>query len=232
MTNTGPAYVSPYLKNLNPNEIHNAGGSCINPKCDYQFTPDDKDSIAAFDGVFTCPKCDRTYDYYYASENGGFTHAGITMRQMGQIGEKIIARMGSIPLVGEITWQSQDYFSPLDFIIGPYGVEVKTNHSEATPRFKLGGAFERQQKIKMVQDLELKPGFLGVRLNFYTDKADIFFRPQFTDTWIGNPEMPHVAKVDFTEFNPYKTPSEVPPGNRLPDDDSTPAIGDDSDIPF
>jgi hypothetical protein len=51
-----------------------------------------------------------------------------------------------------------------------------------------------------------------------------------TDTWIGNPQMQHVAKVDFKNLNPYKDPYEVPPSNMLPDDDSTP--GPDDDIPF
>lgn len=222
-----PQYVDPYLQSLNPNEVHNAGGSCINPKCDYQFSQPDKTEMDTFDGLFTCPKCDISHDYYYGTEKGGFTHAGLTTKGLGAIGEKIVANMNEVPGVGEITWSANDYQSPLDFIIGPYGVEVKTNHSEATPRFKLGGAFERQQKIEMVQQLGLQAGFIGVRLNFYTNKADLFFRPQFTDTWIGNPQMEHVAKVDFKRLNPYKDPSDVPPPSQLPDDSNP-----DSDIPF
>jgi hypothetical protein len=68
-----------------------------------------------------------------------------------------------------------------------------------------------------------------VRLNFYTDKADIFFREGLTDTWIGNAQLMHVATVDFTNLNPFKNPSDVPPASELPDDDSTPPV---DDIPF
>lgn len=232
---TQPKYVSPYLRTLNPNEIHNLGGHCINPKCDYVFTPEDEKEIEAMGGWFTCPKCDWTYNFYTQGDKfqpGGFTHSGLTMTEMGNIGEGIINRMQNIPGVGTVTWWGGGAVGVLDFIIGPYGVEVKTNHSEATPRFKLGGGFERRQKIEQAESRGLTPALIGVRLNFYSDKADIFFRPQLTDTWIGNPQLQHVAKVDFTEFNPFKHPEDVPPTTSLPDDDSTPSQEPDSDIPF
>jgi hypothetical protein len=228
-----PKYVQPFLDKLNPYEIHNVGGDCINPKCDYQITDQDRKDIEAMDGMFTCPKCDRSYNYYYDNQPdgpGGYTRSALTMRQMGSIGETIIADMGSIPQVGQITWHSPDYNSPLDFIIGEYGVEVKTNHSEATARFKLGGAAEREQKILMAQQMNLIPAIIGVRLNFYSDVADIFFRPQLTDTWIGNPQLQHVAKTNFAYLNPYKEPYEVPDASQLPQDDSTPGASDG--IPF
>jgi hypothetical protein len=228
-----PQYVQPYLQTLNPNEIHNAGGHCFNPKCDYVFTPEDEKEIQAMDGWFTCPKCDSTYNVYTQGNRdspGGFTHSGLTMSEMGQIGETIINRMVNIPGVGTVTWWGQGLQGSLDFVIGVYGVELKTNHSEAQPRFKLGGAYEVAQKKKAAIDAGLTPAMIGVRLNFYTDNADIFFRPAMIDTWIGNPLLQHIAKVDFTEFNPYKHPEDVPTARSLPDDDSTPAP--DSDIPF
>jgi hypothetical protein len=228
-----PKYVQPFLDLLNPNEIHNIGGDCINPKCNYMITEADKKEMYDMDGMWTCPKCDRSYNYFYDNDPdgpGGYTRAALTMKTMGQIGETVIADMGYVPQVGEITWQSPDYNSPLDFIIGQYGVEVKTNHSEATPRFKLGGAQERQQKIEMAQQMNLIPAIIGVRLNFYADVADIFFRPQMTDTWIGNPELQHVAKTNFAYLNPYKEPYEVPDSTQLPQDDATPGASDN--IPF
>jgi len=121
--------------------------------------------------------------------------------------------------------------NPIDFHIGPYGVEVKTNHSESTPRFKLTGGGSRsraeaiQTMIAFCSQQKLIPAMIGVRLNFYTDKADIFFRQGLADTWIGSSSLQHVATVDFTNLNPYKTPSEVPSPQDLPDES-------DSDIPF
>lgn len=47
--------------------------------------------------------------------------------------------MGQLPGVGTITTIFELKNNPIDAIIGSYGVEIKTNHSEAQPRFKLGG---------------------------------------------------------------------------------------------
>jgi hypothetical protein len=84
----------------------------------------------------------------------------------------------------------------------------------------LGDARERQMKVKHVNENNLRPGLIGVRLNFYTDKADVYFREGFTDTWIGNPKLRHIATVDFSKWNPFKNPEDVPPASELPDDDS------------
>jgi hypothetical protein len=223
---SAPQYVPTFLEALNPDETHNAGGDCINPKCNYEFTDADKSEIARNNGWFTCPNCDWTYNYYSEvaskSNPGGMTRAGLTMKQVGDIGQTVVTRMGDVPGVGEVTWISEDYTDPIDAIIGGYACEIKTNHSESTPRFKLGGAHEVLDKKLKAEEFGLPPALIGVRLNFYSDMADIFFRPQLTDTWIGNPQMFHIAKVDFTDLNPYKSPSEVPPPDQLPEDDETP----------
>jgi hypothetical protein len=228
-----PRYLTPYLEQLNPGEIHNIGGECLNPKCNYVLSDQDRAEVDRNEGWFTCPKCDRTYNFY-TDQNingpGGYTRSGLSMSTMGQIGEEVVHRMGHVPGVGDITWWAGGLQSPLDFIIGPYGVEVKTNHSEAAQRFKLGGAQEVEDKRQMAIQEGVTPAFIGVRLNFYTDVADLFFRPQLTDTWIGNPLMPHIAKVDFSQLNPYKHPEDVPQPTQLPDDDSTPPV--DADVPF
>lgn len=222
-----PNYTPNYLDQLNPDEEHNAGGDCINPKCKRDFTQADKNDIVAGDGWFTCPTCDTTYNYYSElaskSNPGGMTRAGLTMKQVGDIGEAVVTRLGNVPGIGEVTWVSSDYNDPIDAVIGGYACEIKTNHSEATPRFKLGGAHEVLEKKIKAEEWGLPPALIGVRLNFYSDKADIFFRPQLTDTWVGNPQLSHIAKVDFSDLNPYKNPSEVPAAQYLPDDDETPA---------
>jgi hypothetical protein len=233
---TKPNYVAPFLNRLNPQEEHNAGGDCINPKCDYVFTDEDKKNIQLDWGYFQCPKCGQQYNYYDAEEAkqdggpGGWTRAGLSMDLMGSIGESVVERLVTIPTLGQIVWVSQDKHSPLDMIAGTSGIEIKTNHSEAQPRFKLGGQMERAMKYQECKKQGVTPALIGVRLNFYRDVADIFVRPDgMIDTWIGNPRMPHVAKVDFTDLNPYKHPHEVPPPNMLPQDDSTPA---QDGIPF
>jgi hypothetical protein len=234
MPGAQPRYVAPYLQNLYPDEVHGLEGHCINPKCDYVFTAQDQEEMQSNSGWFTCPKCDHTYNYLDPSYNGtpgGYTRSGLTATQMGEIGEKIIENLHSIPGVGEITENHAAYNFPVDFNIGPYAVEVKTNHSESQPRFKLGGGAERAAKIQWAQQRGLIPALIGVRLNFYTDKADIFFRPQLSDTWIGSPDLRHVASVDFSNLNPFKNPHQVPPPNDLPVDDST-SPPSDSDIPF
>jgi hypothetical protein len=212
-----------FLGDLYPDETHNAGGDCINPKCDYHLNQADRDQMDSAGGWFTCPKCDKTYNYYdnfdFDKTPGGRNRVGLTPGEMGQIGETIIERMKFVPGVGKITWVSTEYNFPIDMIIGEYGVEIKTNHSEAQPRFKLGGGQERQAKIKYCEDNNLKQGFIGVRLNFYTDQADIFFRPQFTDTFIGQAAMTHIGSVNFADLNPFRDPEDVPPPSELPTSD-------------
>lgn len=220
-----------YFAQLYPNEIHGLPGDCINPKCNYVFTPQDVDEIQRQNGWFTCPNCGWTYNYLDESFQNGRNRVGMTPKEMGDIGETLVNRMGQIPLLGEITWSSPDYNFPIDLIAGDFGVEVKTNHSESQPRFKLGGSNHAggrqgtlQGKMMYVESEGLRPALVGVRLNFFTDKADVFVRPDsFTDTWIGAPSLTPVATLDFTDLNPFKHPEDVP--HDLPEDD-------DSDIPF
>jgi hypothetical protein len=225
----GPA--DTYMKGIYPNEIHNAGGDCPNPKCNYVFTPEDREEIDQEQGWFTCPQCHMTYNLFEigAAGQGGYTRAQIlTMTQMGQIGEQVIQQMGSIPNVGKVleNYGVEVYNNPIDFHIGPYGCEVKTIHSEATPRFKLtgGGARSRQDAIQAAVSFcnhkGLIPALVGVRLNFYTDVADIFFRQGLKDTWIGDSN--HVGSTNFANLNPFKDPSTVPTPSELPNDDDIP----------
>src|SRR6185437_11434433 len=103
-----------------------------------------------------------------------------TSMAMGDIGEKIVENMGTIPELGNISWIAHSYNFPIDMIAGDFGVEIKTNHSESQARFKLGGgnnpegsAYTLKAKLQYVQSENLRPALVGVRLNFYTDKADI-----------------------------------------------------------
>lgn len=217
------------LKRQYPNEVHNAGGDCANPKCDYQFTDGDRKDIDYNYGYFTCPKCGTTHNYMdYGDEPGGWTHSGLSLDEMGSIGERLVDRIGKIPGVGQVTESfTHDKKHPVDAHIGPYAVEIKTNHSQAQPRFKMSGKAQvRQDKIDYANQNGMKPGLLGVRLNFHNDNADLYFRPAYTDTWIGHPELQHIGTYDFSDLNPYKHPEDVPPASELPEDDE-----DDLGIP-
>lgn len=220
-----------FFNGLHPNEVHGLPGDCINPKCDYIFNQEDISEMERDSGWFTCPQCDWTYNYL--NEDRQRTRVGLTPKAMGDIGQEVVGRMKVIPLLGEITWTSNSYHFPIDAIAGEFGIEIKTNHSESQPRFKLGGgnnpggtAATLKGKLQYCQSEGLRPALVGVRLNFYTDKADIFVRPDsFTDTWIGSSTINHVATVDFTDLNPFKHPEDVPAPQDLPEDS-------DSDIPF
>jgi hypothetical protein len=219
-----------FFNGLYPGEEHGLEGDCKNPKCDYVFTNDDEKEMYQNGGWFTCPNC-GTVQNPMEEPTKNQTRAKLTPGEMGDIGEKIVERLHTIPSLGEITWTSNLPQFPIDMIAGPFGVEIKTNHSESQPRFKLGGGMRSGDrsgtlagKLQYCEKNNLRPALVGVRLNFYTDRADVFVRPDsFTDTWIGSPTLQHVASVDFADLNPYKHPENVPPPTELPDD---------SDIPF
>lgn len=145
-----------------------------------------------FSGWFVCPKCGWGYNYF-DQDIRQTTKVGLTLDQMGNLGEEIVGRMGEIPGVGPISIMYGLKNHPIDAVIGSYGVEIKTNHSEAQARFKMGGenifipelgraVRPKAAKEYYCQQNGLVPALIGVRLNFYTDKADIFFREGMTDT--------------------------------------------------
>lgn len=233
---TRPKYVDTYLEGLAPNELHESPQRtgqlhCVNPKCTHEFTSDEL-AYTNSDGFLNCPMCgfsNLIEDPYnatrpfmkaepgqgqlgkpYQFNPGGRTRSGLTLKEMGDIGEEIVLRMAEIPGIGPIQSASDDYQYAVDAIIdgqkGKFGVEIKTNHSQAQERFKIGGKVERQAKITYCLTHGLKPALIGVRLNFFTDKAYIFFREGLTDTWVGNNRMIHVGTFDFSDLNPFKSP--------------------------
>lgn len=243
------------------------GAHCENPKCGYYFTPADEAQIHQSGGEFTCPQCGwaqvvggsqaPTYvhqnpDAWHQLQEsgnldvshsrpanpGGRTNSGLTLKQMGDIGEAIVLRMGEIPGVGTLQQASGTYNFPIDVIVesqkGKFGCEIKTNHSQAQERFKIGGKAERAEKIKYCLANGLKPALIGVRLNFFTDRADIFFREGLTDTWVGNQRMIHAGTLDFSDLNPFKSPDPqaqaIAINNSHLPDQSEEGDGADADI--
>ena len=219
-----PKAVDSYLEELaGPNEQHrlDPNSHCVNPKCDQQFD----ESMVESNGTVVCPKCGTEQNVADDAKShipdpdgsgkailnpGGRTRSGLSLDQMGQIGEQVVLGLGDVPGIGAIQPASNSYNFPIDAIIsgqrGNFGVEIKTNHSEAQERFKVGGREERASKIAYCMANGLKPALIGVRLNFFTDKAYVFFREGLTDTWISNKQMIHVGTFDFSHLNPYKSP--------------------------
>jgi len=223
-----PKYVDDAVAELTgPNEQHHVDPSahCTNPKCGYHFAQSEMQEIEQNGGEFTCPHCGYTDNYLDDSKShiqdpdgsgkpvlnpGGRTRSGLTLSQMGDIGEQVVLGLGELPGIGAVEPASNQNTFPIDAIIrserGNFGVEIKTNHSQAQERFKIGGKDERAAKIAYCMANGLKPALIGVRLNFFTDKAYVFFREGLTDTWIGNKQMITVGTYDFSHLNPFKTP--------------------------
>lgn len=209
-----PTYVDSYLEGLTgPNEqfeVPNQGGHCVNPKCRQQFD----ESMLDWGGQVACPNCGTENDVWSQYENisnpGGYTRAGLSPTSMGNIGEQVVERMHELPGVGTVAWMHETHKFPIDCIVesqrGKFGCEIKTNHAQSQEQFKLGDRAERMNKIKYCFENGLKPALIGVRLNFYTDLAYVFFREGLSDTWIGNDKMMHVATVNFADLNPFKSP--------------------------
>ena len=164
------------------------------------------------------------------------------MASMGQIGEEAIKQFaneqGEIPGVGKIIWESPDYQDPIDLVAGQYAIEAKTLHSESYPRFKIaadpgsGGRrpdviakkHERMAQLSQHLGIPLYPAMIGVRLNFYTNRADFFFAPEYKDRMMT--VMTHLGSWDFSSLNPFKNPEDVA-------QQALPAQGEtDADIPF
>lgn len=227
-----------------PGEAHGISSDCPNPYCDYNLTRQDIDDAEWAGGAFTCPKCGWQYDIspLLYGETRQRTRAGMSLLQMGQIGEEAIKQWadeeGEIPGVGKILWESPDYQDPIDLVAGQYAIEAKTLHSESYPRFKIAAdpgsgsrrpdviakKHERMQQLSQHLGVPLYPAMIGVRLNFYTNRADFFFAPEYKDRLMT--AMTHLGSMDFSKLNPFQNPEDVAQ-QALPPQGET-----DADIPF
>jgi len=212
-----PKYVDQAVEGIvGPGELHEDPGAapgeqylCPNPKCRAVIEPDEAE-YAMEVGAYHCPVCGGTFPMGEET----FTRAGLGLTEMGEIGEQAVFRLGSIPGLGTFEPAHAGGNWPIDAVLvgedgQRYGCEIKTNHSQAQERFKVGKREERAEKIAYCAANGLVPALVGVRLNFYTDRADVFFRPGLTDTWIGNSQMRHVATSDFSDLNPFQAPQQV-----------------------
>jgi hypothetical protein len=231
------------VNTLWPNESHGAQSDCPNPYCDYNLTREDINDAEYAGGAFQCPQCGWQYDLspQLYGETRDRTRSGMSLAEMGQLGEEVVKQFadenGQIPGIGPIRWESPDYQDPIDLVAGNYALEVKSLHSESYPRFKIAadpssgknrsatiqGKMERMAQLSQHLGIPLQPAMLGVRLNFYTNRADFFFAPEYRDRMMTN--MTHVGSTDFSKLNPFQNPEDV-------NQQALPAQGETSDIPF
>ena len=228
-----PNHTMDWLNTNKPDEAFGQESDCINPKCEHNWTDEEQLDLAKY-GDTICPDCgmmqnrNGTAGPIEDAENdsmtrgkptnklpgGGFARSGLPIIQMGNIGEKLVARAQTLPC-GQVTHHfggAGVYNNPVDFTTvdqhgNPWGVEVKTIDARSGPRFKLGGAGEVKKKVAYCQEHGLRQGLIGVRLNFYTDEADLFWRPQFTDPYLGDKTMTHVGTLNFADLNPFRDPA-------------------------
>jgi len=241
---TGPKWER-LKQELWPGEFHGIDSDCPNPYCDYNLTPEDIQDAEYANGKFTCPQCRWSWNLMSDPEDTrDRTRTGMTLGEMGKLGEDVVKQyakeMQGIPEIGQLIWESPVYNDPIDLVAGDYAIEVKSLHSEVFPRFKIaadpGSGMKRadviRKKIQRMAELsnhlgkQLYPGMIGVRLNFYTARADFFFAPEYKDRLMT--AMQHVGFTDFSKLNPFKRPEDV---QKM----SLPAQGetsDYSDIPF
>lgn len=227
-----------------PGEQHGIYSDCPNPYCDYMFTDEDVDHASVVGGAFQCPQCGWKFDLHkMLLGERDRTRSGMSLSEMGTLGENVVKayaqQMGEIPGIGPLTWESPTYQDPIDLVAGDFALEVKTLHSESFPRFKIaadpstGGAradvirkkHQRMNELSQHFGKPLYPGMLGLRLNFYTNRADFFFAPEYKDRMMT--AMTHVGEYDFSALNPFKNPEDIS-AQALPAQGET--AGDD--IPF
>ena len=228
-----PAHVYDWLDRMYPNEQHGYESDCINPKCQHNWTPEEQHELAQY-GEVRCQNCgvqqtrhgnigsikdEDVYEngpYGRGNRPGGGTRAGLTMKQQGDLGEEIVRRIGVLPS-GQIDrdFNSETANAPFDFGThdehgNPWAIEVKTVNSQGQPRFKWGEGKDVQRKRQFVAENAMRPALVGVRLNYFTNKADVFYRPQITDPYMGDQTMTHVGSLDFGDLNPFPEPGAQP----------------------
>jgi hypothetical protein len=228
---------------------------CANSQCNFHIAPDTQQTIASHQdrGYYTCPKCKWSADLladempWHGADfespgewlAGGKTRIGLTMDEQGEIGEKLIQGLGSLPGYGPILWWhpgSANSGSPLDGATAQWGIEVKTRGFDATHhRFDPGRPVEREAKNREAGEMGLQ-GILGilVMLNFRTSMATIYVKEMPLEPWKNSQGQTYQGISSFRtnagerllEQVPFKNPFMDPhhpapdaPAPQPPEDD-------------
>jgi hypothetical protein len=187
-------------------KVKQPDGRKINLPCPFWISPNAQARIQhEMGGYFTCPYCNRSYDLMHDMEwhgvpeehtgdqfaAGGGTRIGIKMTEQGQLGEDLVAHIGTLGEYGPITWWHEggsSASSPLDGATKDWGIEVKTIGYDAMHhRFIPGDEKEKGNKNDMAQQMG-KQGVLGVLvlLDYRRSVADIYAKEMPLGAWATN----------------------------------------------
>ena len=113
---------------------------------------------------------------FMPTKAGGFTHAGLTMAQQGELAEEIVASLGGLGPYGRLTLFEQ-YHCPLDgYTDTNLGAEIKSCSNRCRNQaFNPGHAATKQRKDRFARERGYR-GILGILvvINFETSTADIY----------------------------------------------------------
>lgn len=233
---------------------------CHNGSCDFWISPEAQTSVEKSGGYYSCPRCLKSYNMMYelpwshpdAGDNYDPTRtspSGLTVTEVGDIGEKLVEGLKQLPGYGPITWWHSGGVtgaSPLDGATKDWGIEVKTILADALHhRFIAGGnrprAGETYPEKEMKNKEAEKMGKLGVLgllviLDMRRSVADIYAKEMPLAGWTNstgrqingvahfrsNSANHLLAEVPFK--NPYMDPSHPAP--------QSPETSPKDEIPF
>lgn len=176
---------------------------CRNPVCSYFLSPEELSDAEHDDHFFSCPSCKLTYPLMDSSpfqlRDGGVTGTtpveqdpngfipgvknrnwetkiGLSMKEQGDLAEKLVQEVGEFPPYGPITWWSPVYNCPIDGGIGEWGVEVKALCIDVkNDKFIITGNERKQAMIDTAKALGFKAILgIGVILDYRRSVADIY----------------------------------------------------------
>jgi hypothetical protein len=207
---------------------------CRNPACWYYIAPQEFEDMEDQDYYFSCPVCKRTYplmdanpftmhngvaigNQYESPEAEGIanrnweTTVGLTMKELGDLGEDVVQNLKVIPGYGPITWWSPSYNNPIDGGTKDHAIEVKTicidikNH-----RFIPGGPDRKQAMIAKAQELGYSV-ILGVLviLDFRTSLADVYTMEMPVGPWVTQGNRQVQGPVAYRKHNGQQLAAEV-----------------------
>jgi hypothetical protein len=208
--------------------------------CPFWISPEAQTKVAeSADGYYTCPVCYHSYNLLHelpalgvpeevAAHNweqsrepgnyqsGGTSISGLSVGEIGEIGENLVRNLGEIPGYGKIVWWHPGGIgsnSPLDGATTDWGIEVKTLSMDTkNHRWIPGDITTKSAKDEHAAKLGVK-GVLGllVLLNFRTNFADIYVKemPDGVKTFRSVNAEHLVAEVPF--HNPYMDPTNPSP---------------------
>lgn len=134
----------------------------------------------------------------------------ISAQDIHNIAKAVVFTAGELATVGKI---SALYNVNLDAIADrgdiQFGIKIYGNHSNAQERFKIGSDAYRQSLFHECRQLQCQPALIGVCLDFYTNKAYVYFAEELEADWVPFNRMRHVLTTDFHIYNPFFRPAPI-----------------------